>query len=89
MLGRDARRAAEVTRPPGPELRRVSRAMNATRNSARAYRNGRIKCPKTGACIRAVPLQAIAREAVDALLRRNGSALMFPAPRGRPVRRPA
>jgi len=48
----------------------------------RAYRNGRIKCPKTDAGLRAVPLQSIALEALDALPRRNGSALVFPAPRG-------
>jgi len=48
----------------------------------RAYRNGRIKCPKTDGSIRAVPLQAIALEALDALPGRNGSALVFPAPRG-------
>ncbi|MHB1571324.1 MAG: tyrosine-type recombinase/integrase [Solirubrobacteraceae bacterium] len=48
----------------------------------RAFRNGRIKCPKTDGSIRAVPLQAIALEALDALPRRNGSALVFPAPRG-------
>jgi integrase len=48
----------------------------------RAYRNGRIKCPKTDASFRAVPLQAIALEALDALPARNVSALVFPAPRG-------
>jgi integrase len=48
----------------------------------RAYRNGRLKCPKTDGSIRAVPLQAIALEALDALPRRDGSALVFPAPRG-------
>jgi len=42
----------------------------------RAYRNGRIKCPKTDASFRAVPLQAIALEALDALPGRNGSALV-------------
>src|SRR5579871_6432423 len=41
----------------------------------RAYRNGRIKHPKTAASYRAVPLQAIA---LDALPRRSGSALLFP-----------
>ncbi len=48
----------------------------------RAYRNGRIKCPKTDASLRAVPLQQVALEALDALPRRNGSTLVFPAPRG-------
>ena len=49
----------------------------------RAYRNGRIKYPKTTASYRAVPLQAIALDALDALdalPRRTGSALLFPAP---------
>jgi hypothetical protein len=54
----------------------------ARRYVRRAYRNGRIKCPKTDASFRDVPLQAIALEALDALPRRNGSALVFPAPRG-------
>ena len=48
----------------------------------RAYRNGRIKHPKTGASYRAVPLQAIALDALGALPRRTRSALLFPAPRG-------
>ena len=48
----------------------------------RAYRNGRIKHPKTTASYRAVPLQAIALDALDALPTRTGSALLFPAPRG-------
>jgi len=48
----------------------------------RAYRNGRIKHPKTAASYRAVPLQATARDALDMLPRRTGSALIFPAPRG-------
>ena len=47
----------------------------------RAYRNGRIKHPKTDASMRAVPLQAIALEALDALPERDGSALVFSAPR--------
>jgi integrase len=33
----------------------------------RAYRNGRLECPKTDASIRGVPLQAIALEALDCL----------------------
>ena len=48
----------------------------------RAYRNGRLKCPKTDASYRAVPLQQVALDALDALPRRTGSALVFPAPRG-------
>jgi integrase len=48
----------------------------------RAYRNGRIKCPKTATSYRAVPLQTIALHALDSLPRRTGSALIFPAPRG-------
>jgi hypothetical protein len=48
----------------------------------RAYRNGRLKCPKTDGSVLAVPLQAIALEALDALPRRSGSAPVFPAPRG-------
>jgi integrase len=48
----------------------------------RAYRNGRIKHPKTAASYRAVPLQAAALQALDALPRRAGSPLLFPAPRG-------
>ncbi|MGZ6636303.1 MAG: tyrosine-type recombinase/integrase [Solirubrobacteraceae bacterium] len=48
----------------------------------RAYRNGRLKCPKTDGSMRAVPLQAIALEAIDRLPATTGSALLFPAPRG-------
>jgi integrase len=46
----------------------------------RAYRNGRIKHPKTAASYRAVPVQRVALDALDALARRTGSALLFPAP---------
>ena len=48
----------------------------------RAYRNGRLKCPKTDGSMRAVPLQAIALEAIDRLPVTTGSALLFPATRG-------
>jgi integrase len=48
----------------------------------RAYRNGRIKHPKTDASTRAVPLQAIALEALDQSVRESNSPLVFPAPRG-------
>ena len=42
----------------------------------RAYRNGRLKCPKTDGSMRAVPLQAIALEAIDRLPVTTGSALL-------------
>src|SRR5947209_606189 len=48
----------------------------------RAYRNGRLKCPKTDGSLRAVPLQAVALEAIDCLSPSHGSALVFPAPCG-------
>lgn len=48
----------------------------------RAWRNGRIKPPKTDGSIRAVPLQQVALDALDALPRRDGSALVFPTARG-------
>jgi integrase len=48
----------------------------------RAYRNGRLKCTKTEASVRAVPLQAIAREALEQLSADKGSGLLFPSPRG-------
>jgi integrase len=48
----------------------------------RAYRNGRLKCPKTDGSLRAVPLQAVALEALDRLSRNHGSPLVFPAPGG-------
>jgi integrase len=48
----------------------------------RAYRNGRLKCPKTEGSLRAVPLQAVALEAIDGLSPSHGSALVFPAPCG-------
>jgi integrase len=48
----------------------------------RAYRNGRLKCTKTAASVRAVPLQAIALAALEQLLADRGSALLFPSPRG-------
>ena len=35
----------------------------------RAYRNGRLKCTKTEGSVRAVPLQAVALEALDRLYR--------------------
>ena len=48
----------------------------------RAYRNGRLKCPKTDGSLRAVPLQAIAIEALDGVRPRLGSPLVFQAPCG-------
>ena len=48
----------------------------------RAYRNGRLKCPKTDGSLRAVPLQAIAIEALDGVRPRHGSPLVFQAPCG-------
>jgi integrase len=48
----------------------------------RAFRNGRLKCPKTDASTRAVPLQAIARIALEELPPRPDSPLVFPAARG-------
>ncbi len=47
----------------------------------RSYRNGRVKYPKTEASMRAVPLQARALAALDALPREHG-ALVFPASEG-------
>jgi integrase len=49
----------------------------------RAYRNGRLKCTKTEASVRAVPLQATALAAIDQLPTDTESALLFPSPRGR------
>jgi len=48
----------------------------------RAFRNGRLKCPKTDASVRAVPLQSTALAALDELPPRTGSPLVFNAPRG-------
>lgn len=48
----------------------------------RAYRNGRLKCTKTEASVRAVPLQATAVAALDQLPADKESALLFPSPRG-------
>jgi integrase len=48
----------------------------------RAYRNGRLKCTKTEASVRAVPLQATALAALDQLSADKESALLFPSPRG-------
>jgi integrase len=48
----------------------------------RAYANGRVKHPKTRLSRRAVPLQAIALEALDQLRAREDSSLLFPNSRG-------
>jgi integrase len=48
----------------------------------RAYANGRVKHPKTRLSRRAVPLQAIALEALDQLPPCQGSPLLFPNSRG-------
>jgi integrase len=48
----------------------------------RAYANGRVKHTKTRLSRRAVPLQAIALEALDQLWPREGSRLLFPNARG-------
>ena len=48
----------------------------------RAYANGRVKQPKTRLSRRAVPLQAIALQALDHLRQREDSPLLFPNTRG-------
>jgi integrase len=48
----------------------------------RAYRNGRVKCPKTEASVRAVPLQTIALAALERLPASEQSPLVFPSPNG-------
>ncbi len=48
----------------------------------RAYANGRVKHTKTRLSRRAVPLQAIAVDALDQLRPRQGSPLLFPNARG-------
>ena len=48
----------------------------------RAYANGRVKHTKTRLSRRAVPLQAIALEALDQLRPRDDSRLLFPNSRG-------
>jgi integrase len=48
----------------------------------RAFAHGRLKSTKTRRSMRAVPLQAIALEALERLPTRPGTPLLFPAPRG-------
>jgi integrase len=55
--------------------------VNAVVYVRRAYANGRLKNTKTRRSTRAVPLQAIALQALDRLPR-SGSQLLFPSPRG-------
>ncbi len=48
----------------------------------RAFTNGRVKCTKTEASVRAVPLQARALDALDRLPAEQATALLFPSPSG-------
>jgi integrase len=48
----------------------------------RAYRNGNVKCTKTEASVRAVPLQAVALDALGRVPVGGATDLVFPAPRG-------
>jgi integrase len=48
----------------------------------RAFAHGRLQRTKTRRSTRAVPLQAIALEALDQLPARRDTPLLFPAPRG-------
>lgn len=48
----------------------------------RAYRNGRVKVPKTEASIRAVPLQTLALAALEHLPADGRSLIAFPSPGG-------
>ena len=48
----------------------------------RSFTKGRLKCPKTEASRRAVPLQTIALKAIERQLLRRHSPLVFPAERG-------
>src|SRR4051812_967477 len=48
----------------------------------RAYRNGRLKCTKTEGSVRAVPLQAVALEALERLPAHADTELLFPSVRG-------
>lgn len=48
----------------------------------RSFTKGRLKCPKTEASRRAVPLQTIALEALDRQTSKRHGALVFPAQRG-------
>jgi integrase len=48
----------------------------------RAFRNGRIKCPKTEGSVRAVPLQAVALDALEQVPAGAETDLLFPSLRG-------
>ena len=48
----------------------------------RAFRNGRVKCTKTEGSVRAVPLQAVALEALESLPAGAETDLLFPSLRG-------
>ena len=48
----------------------------------RAFRNGRVRCTKTEGSVRAVPLQAIALEALERIPAGAESDLLFPSLRG-------
>jgi integrase len=48
----------------------------------RSFAHGRLKSTKTRRSMRAVPLQAIALDALDRLAARPDTPLVFPAPRG-------
>jgi integrase len=48
----------------------------------RAFTKGRLKCTKTEASVRAVPLQAVALAALERAPLDPGSPLVFPSPRG-------
>jgi integrase len=48
----------------------------------RAWRNGRLKDPKTTSSVRAVPLQAAALAALDRSPAGRGGSLVFPSPNG-------
>ena len=48
----------------------------------RAWRNGRLKCPKTDTSVRAVPLQEVALAALNTAAAPRGSSLVFPSPGG-------
>ena len=76
--------AATVLRPgSGSRSRRrdIDRAARVV-YVRRAFRNGRIKCPKTEGSVRAVPLQAIALDALEQLPAGADTDLLFPSLRG-------